>query len=73
MKLCMVQGSPETHLPPKSQCLFYALGIDVFEEGIERLQSRQFATDVFEDERVEGTYNAEKQTNLVLPIPYDKG
>lgn len=59
--------------PPKSQCLFHALDIDVFEEGIERLQSRQFAPAVFEDERVEGTYNAEKQTDLVLSIPYNKG
>lgn len=72
-EISMVQGSPETQLPPKSQCLFYALNIDVFEEGIERLQSRQFAPDVFEDGRVEGTYNAEKQTDLVLSIPYDKG
>lgn len=72
-EISMVQGSPETQLPPKSQCLFYALNIDVFEEGIERLQSRQFVPDVFEDGRVEGTYNAEKQTDLVLSIPYDKG
>ena len=72
-EISMVQGSPETQLPPKSQCLFYALNIDVFEEGIERLQSRQFAPDVFEDGRVEGAYNAEKQTDLVLSIPYDKG
>lgn len=72
-EISMVQGSPETQLPPKSQCLFYALNIDVFEEGIERLQSRQFTPDVFEDGRVEGTYNAEMQTDLVLSIPYDKG
>lgn len=72
-EISMVQGSPETQLPPKSQCLFYALNIDVFEEGIERLQSRQFTLDVFEDGHVEGTYNAEKQTDLVLSIPYDKG
>lgn len=72
-EISMVQGSPETQIPPKSQCLFYALNIDVFEEGIERLQSRQFTPDVFEDGRVEGTYNAEKQTDLVLSIPYDKG
>ena len=72
-EISMVQGSPETQLPPKSQCLFYALNIDVFEEGIERLQSRQFTPDVFEDGHVEGTYNAEKQTDLVLSIPYDKG
>lgn len=32
-EISMVQGSPETHLPPKSQCLFYALDIDVFEGG----------------------------------------
>ena len=72
-EISMVQGSPETQLPPKSQCLFYALNIDVFEEGIERLQSRQFTPDVFEDGHVEGVYNAEKQTDLVLSIPYDKG
>lgn len=72
-EISMVQGSPETQLPPKSQCLFYALNIDVFEEGIERLQSRQFTPDVFEDGRVEGAYNAEEQTDLVLSIPYDKG
>lgn len=72
-EISMVQGSPETQLPPKSQCLFYALNIDVFEEGIERLQSRQFVPDVFEDGHVEGVYNAEKQTDLVLSIPYDKG
>lgn len=72
-EISMVQGSPETQLPPKSQCLFYALNIDVFEEGIERLQSRQFAPDVFEDGHVEGAYNAEMQTDLVLSIPYDKG
>lgn len=72
-EISMVQGSPETQLPPKSQCLFYALNIDVFEEGIERLQSRQFTPDVLEDGRVEGTYNAEMQTDLVLSIPYDKG
>lgn len=72
-EISMVQGSPETQLPPKSQCQFYALNIDVFEEGIERLQSRQFTPDVFEDGRVEGTYNAEMQTDLVLSIPYDKG
>lgn len=72
-EISMVQGSPETQLPPKSQCLFYALNIDVFEKGIERLQSRQFTPDVFEDGRVEGTYNAEEQTDLVLSIPYDKG
>lgn len=72
-EISMVQGSPETQLPPKSQCLFYALNIDVFEEGIERLQSRQFTPDVFEDGRVEGAYNAEMQTDLVLSIPYDKG
>lgn len=71
-EISMVQGSPETQLPPKSQCLFYALNIDVFEEGIERLQSRQFTPDVFEDGRVEGAYNAEEQTDLVLSIPYDK-
>lgn len=71
-EISMVQGSPETQLPPKSQCLFYALNIDVFEEGIERLQSRQFTPDVFEDGRVEGVYNAEEQTDLVLSIPYDK-
>ena len=41
--------------------------------GIERLQSRRFAPDVFEDGRVEGAYNAEKQADLVLSIPYDKG
>lgn len=72
-EISMVQGSPETQLPPKSQCLFYALNIDVFEEGIERLQSRQFTPDVFEDGHVEGAYNAEMQTDLVLSIPYDKG
>ncbi len=72
-EISMVQGSPETQLPPKSQCLLYALNIDVFEEGIERLQSRQFTPDVFEDGHVEGVYNAEKQTDLVLSIPYDKG
>lgn len=72
-EISMVQGSPETQIPPKSQCLFYALNIDVFEEGIERLQSRQFTPDVFEDGRVEGAYNAEEQTDLVLSIPYDKG
>lgn len=72
-EISMVQGSPETQLLPKSQCLFYALNIDVFEEGIERLQSRQFTPDVFEDGRVEGAYNAEEQTDLVLSIPYDKG
>lgn len=72
-EISMVQGSPETQIPPKSQCLFYALNIDVFEEGIERLQSRQFTPDVFEDGHVEGVYNAEKQTDLVLSIPYDKG
>lgn len=72
-EISMVQGSPETQLPPKSQCLFYTLNIDVFEEGIERLQSRQFTPDVFEDGHVEGVYNAEKQTDLVLSIPYDKG
>lgn len=72
-EISMVQGSPETQLPPKSQCLFYALNIDVFEEGIERLQSRQFTPDVFEDGHVEDVYNAEKQTDLVLSIPYDKG
>ena len=72
-EISMVQGSPETQIPPKSQCLFYALNIDVFEEGIERLQSRQFNPDVFEDGRVEGAYNAEEQTDLVLSIPYDKG
>lgn len=72
-EISMVQGSPETRIPPKSQCLFYALNIDVFEEGIEQLQSRQFVPDVFEDGRVEGTYNVEKQTVLVLSIPYDKG
>lgn len=72
-EISMVQGSPETQLPPKSQCLFYALNIDVLEEGIERLQSRQFTPDVFEDGHVEGVYNAEKQTDLVLSIPYDKG
>lgn len=71
-EISMVQGSPETQLPPKSQCLFYALNIDVFEEGIERLQSRQFTPDVFEDGRVEGAYNAGEQTDLVLSIPYDK-
>lgn len=72
-EISMVQGSPETQLPPKSQCLFYALNIDVFEEGIVRLQSRQFTPDVFEDGHVEGAYNAEMQTDLVLSIPYDKG
>ena len=72
-EISMVQGSPDTRIPPKSQCLFYALNIDVFEEGIEQLQSRQFVPDVFEDGRVEGTYNVEKQTVLVLSIPYDKG
>lgn len=72
-EISMVQGSPETQIPPKSQCLFYALNIDVFEEGIERLQSRQFTPGVFEDGRVEGAYNAEEQTDLVLSIPYDKG
>ena len=72
-EISMVQGSPETQIPPESQCLFYALNIDVFEEGIERLQSRQFTPDVFEDGHVEGAYNAEKQTDLVLSIPYDKG
>lgn len=54
-------------------CIFYALDLETFEEGIQRLSTRQFKPTVFEDGVVTGTYASNADSELLLSIPYDSG
>lgn len=52
---------------------FYYLDMDLFEEVIQELRTREMDTQVFEDGYVKGTYTAQEEGYLLLTIPYDQG
>ena len=47
--------------------------MDLFEEVIQELRTREMDTQVFEDGYVKGTYTAQEEGYLLLTIPYDQG
>lgn len=52
---------------------FYYLDMDVFEEVIQELKSKEMSTEIFEDGYVKGQYNSDQDGYLLLTIPYDDG
>ena len=71
--ISVVPGGGATTLPGETACDTYALNMDVFERGIEKLRAGQFNPATFEGGHVAGTYHADQPTGLLLSIPYDKG
>lgn len=62
-----------TDMPQDNEPVFYALNLDVFEQIIDELKTREFVPTVFEDGKIEGEYTAENDGNLLLSVPYDDG
>lgn len=52
---------------------FYYLDMDVFEDVIQELKSREMSTEIFEDGYVKGQYHSDQDGYLLLTIPYDDG
>lgn len=71
--ISVIPGGGATTLPGETACDTYALNMDVFERGIEKLRAGQFSPTTFEGGHVSGTYHADQTTGLLLSIPYDKG
>ena len=47
--------------------------MDVFEEVIQELKSKEMSTEIFEDGYVKGQYHSDQDGYLLLTIPYDDG
>ncbi len=53
---------------------FYQLNLETLQQITDRLKADGFEPEIFEDGRVEGTYECKEDTgNLLLTIPYDEG
>ena len=52
---------------------FYYLDMDVFEDVIQELKSKEMSTEIFEDGYVKGQYDSDQDGYLLLTIPYDDG
>lgn len=66
-------GTGPRPLPTGTTCVFYALDVRALDEITAELASRSFTPEVFDDGYVRGAYHAEKDTTLLLSVPYDAG
>ena len=69
----VIPGGGATTLPGETACDTYALNMDVFERGIEKLRAGQFSPTTFENGHVSGTYHAGQATGLLLIHPIRQG
>lgn len=53
--------------------VFYYLDMEAFRQAVSELKESQFYPEVFEDGKVEGTYEAKEAGSLLLTVPYDSG
>lgn len=60
-------------VPAGTDCIFYALDMDVFDTLVTALRGTQFEPSSFEDGWVAGTYRTDQPATLLLSMPYDRG
>lgn len=53
--------------------VFYYLDMEEFRQAMAELKEREFQPDIFEDGKVEGSYEAKEDGRLLLTVPYDEG